>query len=292
MGCEASVLVVGDGTGALADHAISRLDELERRWSRFRPASEISGLNRADGEARRCSTDTVRLVTASVQAWHATGGAFDPTLLGALVELGYATSRTDATSHTSLPPSAGWRGRPDEVCVDPATDVVRLPIGTTIDPGGLGKGLAADIVTAELLALGAAGALVEVGGDIAVAGAPPVGDHWLVDVAPTPADVPVRIALTSGGVATSSSRLRTWETAGGARHHLLDPERLRPTGGDVIACTVVAGSGAWSEAFTKVAFVRGADEAMHTYDQRGLAARITTDDGHLLHSRAWEAFAR
>ena len=76
---------------ALARWGIARLHQLEQRWSRFLPTSEISGLNRADGAARIATADTVRLVEALVQAWHATAGGFDPTLLGTLVELGYAS---------------------------------------------------------------------------------------------------------------------------------------------------------------------------------------------------------
>lgn len=292
MSCDVAVVVVTDDREAALAHARHRIAELEDRWSRFRPDSEITGLNHAAGAPRRCSADTVRLVEELVRAWHATGGAFDPTLLGTIVELGYAASRTDATQRTSLAPDITLRGRPDQVLVDPAHGVVQLPHATALDPGGLGKGLAADLVVGELLALGADGALVEIGGDVRLAGDAPDGDHWLVAVAPTPADEPVHVALRSGGVATSSSRLRTWTSTTGERHHLLDPVALAPTDTDVVACTVVAGTAAWAEAFSKVAFVAGVDQALETYAARGLAARITTDDGRHHHSPSWKDLAR
>ena len=53
-----------------------------------------------------------------------------------------------------------------------------LPAGIRFDPGGIGKGLAADIVTEELIAAGAAGALVSVGGDVRVRGESPGGTAW------------------------------------------------------------------------------------------------------------------
>lgn len=292
MSCGARLVVVADDPDPLADHAELRLVELEQRWSRFLADSEISGLNRAGGEPRRCSGDTVLLVDALVRAWHATGGAFDPTLLGTLVELGYAASRTDATVRTSISPGVAGRGRPDQILVDRHTGVVQLPEGTTLDPGGIGKGLAADLIVDDLLRSGASGVLVEIGGDIRVGGIPPEGDHWLVAVAPTPVDEPVHVALKSGGIATSTSRLRTWTTAEGWNHHLIDPNTLAPTDGDVIACTVVAGDATWAEAFTKTAFVNGCSDALALLTGRHLAARITTDDGRHHHTPAWEVFAR
>lgn len=296
MSCDASVVVVATEPTPLLDRAVDRVAELEERWSRFLPDSEITGLNSAAGAARRCSADTVVLVEALVRAWHATDGAFDPTLLGTLVELGYASSRDDVSRRTSLAAGTAPRGRPDRILVDAVHGIVQLPAGTTLDPGGLGKGLAADLVVGELLEAGAEGALVEIGGDLRVGGRSPEGDHWPIEIRAELGLAAEQVALTEGAVATSSSRLRTWATGDEHRHHLLDPITLRPTGGGpepaVIGCTVVAGTAAWAEAFTKVAFVDDVDDAIAIYDRLGLAARVTTEDGTVRTSRAWEAFAR
>ena len=292
MSCSAHAVGVGDAPARLLDHVGRRLDELERRWSRFLDDSEISGLNAAGGAPRRCSRDTVTLVEALVRAWHGTDGAFDPTLLGTLVELGYAASRSDATVRTSLAGDARPVGQPDLVLVDALNGVVQLPAGTTLDPGGLGKGLAADLIVDELLDAGAVGALVEIGGDLRVAGRPPEGTAWPVEVRSAAGGAPRVVELVGGGVASSSSRRRTWVTGAGRLHHLLDPRTGRPTADDVIGCTVIAGSATWAEAFTKVAFVDGCTAALATYERLGLAARITTEDGRDHHSTSWRSFAR
>ena len=304
MSCRANVVVVGEASisghqlDGLADHATARLHQLEQRWSRFLPTSDLSLLNAAGGGALQVSDDTARLVTALVQSWHATQGAFDPTLVGTLVELGYAQSRDDAELHTSLAPSVGLRGRPDLVLVDVAAAVVQLPAGTALDPGGLGKGLAADIVTAELLAAGARGALVEIGGDLRVAGDPPIGHSWTIEVDTAAAGAGTTIvSLADGGVATSTSRLRTWTSGGEHRHHLIDPATLRPSASDTVSCTVIAGSAAWAEAFTKVAFTLDPRSAVERFEALGLAASVTTSPtadspGERLTSSAWKAFER
>jgi thiamine biosynthesis lipoprotein len=301
MSCEATVLVTTSEpidrdtsyASTMARQAVERLHQLEQRWSRFLPTSEISGLNAAGGEPRIASPDTVRLVTELVQAWHATSGAFDPTLLGTLVELGYAASRDDATLRTSLNPDVAPQGRPAEILVDADTGWVQLPHGTTLDPGGLGKGLAADIVVEELLDIGAAGALVEIGGDIRVAGRPPRGEAWTIAITPIgEGEEPRTVQLCDGGVATSTSRLRTWTDAGEQRHHLLDPQTLRSAQTDTVSCSVIAGSAAWAEAFTKIAFVEPIVTALECSDIHGLATSITTADHRRHDSHVWKEFCR
>jgi thiamine biosynthesis lipoprotein len=292
MSCTVTIVVTTDGRreadGAhLVRTAASRLNEIESRWSRFLPSSEITALNEAGGDPRSVSDDTVRLIESAVRAWHATSGAFDPTLLGTIVGLGYAASRDSAATTTSLAPGTHPRGRPAEILVDRASGVVRLPPGTTIDPGGIGKGLAADLVVDELLAGGAAGALVEIGGDIRMRGLPPAGTAWPIAIADT--DRVVDIA--DGGIATSTPLRRTWTQDGHRRHHLIDPGTLQPSTADIVACTVIAGSSAWAEAFTKVPFVVGIDAAIERYESLGLAGSISTSSGTTSTSN-WTEFSR
>ena len=301
MSCDAAVVItthdlpksVPNGGSALMELAIDRLHRLEQCWSRFLPTSEISGINDAGGEPRIASPDTVRLVESLVRAWHATSGSFDPTLLGALVGLGYAASRDDVTLRTSLGADVIARGHPAGILVDADTGWIQLPHGTTLDPGGLGKGLAADIVVEELIGAGASGALVEIGGDVRVSGIPPAGEAWMIAIAPVADDDEIRfVQLCDGGVATSTSRLRSWIRDDEQRHHLIDPRTLRSSDADTISCSVVAGSAAWAEAFTKVAFVEQFDTALERCDAHGLAASITTTDHHHHDSNIWKEFCR
>jgi thiamine biosynthesis lipoprotein len=295
MSCRAKVVVVppeglgDDEVAEIVRSGIERLHQLEHRWSRFLPGSEISGLNRAGGGARSVTQDTIRLVDALRAAWRATDGAFDPTLLVPLVGLGYAASRNDERLRTSLPATAAPRGRVDEIDIDAAAGWVRLPPGTVLDPGGLGKGLAADIVASELLAAGAAGALVEVGGDLRVTGTPPADGAWSIAVSEiVPGESSRTLRVLDGGVATSTSRFRTWTFEGRRCHHVLDPGTSRPTSNDVVSCTVVAATGADAEAFTKIAFVLGVEAAIDRLDEAGLAASVTTTDGRHHTTAGWK----
>ena len=234
--------------------------ELERRWSRFLDTSEVSALNQHAGYPVIVSADTFELVERSLTAWRLTGGRFDPTVGAALIAHGY--DRDFAEIATAVVPVvtrlAGARAPPASSSI-PVIDAVTLPAGVTFDPGGIGKGLAADLTAAALIHAGAHGALVNLGGDLRALGRPPAPEGWAVTVA-DPLDPDrelLRLAMPHGAVATSSRLRRRWQTTAGEAHHLIDPATGRPADTDVVAVTVVAGEAWWAEALTKALFLLG-----------------------------------
>ena len=280
MGSDAHLVVVG-GHAHLADDAAARLADLERRWSRFLLDSEISRCNALAGRPVDVSRDTVRLVSLAVAGWSLTGGSFDPTVLTAVCDAGYDRDFRDAASRASThtPP----RSRPAPGCVGIVCDeehgTVTLPAHVQFDPGGIGKGLAADIVTEELLAQGASGALVGVGGDVRMRGVPPAGSTWTfaVDDAAHPGVELLRLGLHDGAVATSSRLQRRWQTRTGAAHHLIDPRTGVPAVTPLVAVSAVTRDGWWAEVVAKAVLIGnwGVDAG------DALAARLVTvaEDG-------------
>src|SRR5205823_3187293 len=213
MGSHAHVIVVGGPPGG-AEEARRRIDDLERRWSRFLPDSELSQLTRRAGEWVRLSAESLLLVERALDAWRLTVGRFDPTVLGAVIRAGYDRSFDElgpAGGDTTSPLAAGAAG------IEIDGDRVRLPAGVGFDPGGIGKGLAADLVVSEALAAGAAGACVNLGGDLRVAGEPPDGPSaWTVAVEHPASPEPVALlGLHDGAVATSTTLRRRWTAAAG-----------------------------------------------------------------------------
>ena len=178
MGSKVVVEVVDGAAGHLA-LARDRLAFLEARWSRFRASSDLSRLNAAQGEPVVVDGSTIELLEAMVHGFTLTDGSFDPTLLAPLVRLGYASSIHDPAAVTELPVGVQRRGHIRGLVVDLNEMTVRLPPGTAVDAGGIGKGLAADMVAGLLMANGAGGAMVDIGGDVRVTnlGAlPPIED--------------------------------------------------------------------------------------------------------------------
>ena len=287
MGATADVTVVGGGR-ALLECARGRLTDLERRWSRFIPTSEVSRLNRAGGMPTRVSFETRLLVRRALDGYATTGGRFDPTLLGAILRAGYVESFERLGR--PRPRASMLLTGADRIEVDDEAGTVRIPAGVGFDPGGIGKGLAADLVAGELVTLGAAGACVNVGGDLRVLGAAPDGEAWRITVdAPWDDDAPVaRLRLLDGAVATSSRLRRRWVRADDSeRHHLIDPATDTSAHSPVLAATAVAAEGWQAEVLAKAAFL-DAGPGLELIERLGAAALVMVPDG-LLSTSSWAA---
>ncbi len=268
------------GPEALADEAIATVRSLEARWSRFVPASEISVLNRAPGTPTPVSAETATLVSVAVSAWEATGGLSDPTVLGAVLGVGYTRSRDEIASHegaavlgagpVSIPGCGG-------IVVD--GDIVTFPAGVAFDPGGIGKGLAADLVAERAWSSGADDVVVSLGGDLRVRGGVGGGSRPVEVEDPFDRNrVLASLHLADGGVATSSVLSRRFP--GG--HDTIDPRTGRPSSSDVTAVTVAADTAAFAEALATAVVVAGVEEGLAMVDGWGAAA-LVVDSRRRLH---------
>jgi thiamine biosynthesis lipoprotein len=274
MGTTVHAVVVG-GPADLVDRVPARFAALEARWSRFRSDSELCRLNAAAGRPALVGRDTFRLIDAAVRGWHATGGRFDPTVLPALVELGYDEDIDRVRARPAAPPvvTAAAPGCA-AIRLDPIVGAVTLPTGTALDLGGIAKGFAADLVCDELLAAGAAGACVNAGGDLRVRGSAPDGTAWVVGVG---GRTDVVLALADGAVATSGPGRRRWGHRD-ACHHLVDPATGRSADAPLRTVTVVAGSAAHAEVLTIAAWLSsaaGPAAAVRAAGATGFAVRST-----------------
>ena len=275
MGTWAHVAVHG-GPADGCERARARIDDLERRWSRFLPDSEVSRLN-ASPPGRPCpvSAETALLLARAATARRLTGGRFDATVLPAVVRAGYDR----AVAGVAIAPRAGA-----------ATG--------GFDPGGIGKGLAADLVVEELMAAGAAGACVNLGGDLRVAGLPPDDGKppWVIAVEDPfgdggPHDPLVRLGLNRGAVATSSCLKRAWPGDDGSpRHHLIDPRTGEPAASDAVAATVVAGTAWRAEALATAAVIAGVDEGLVLLEASGVTGLVVDSNGRTHHAAGLDRY--
>ena len=290
MGTDVEVLAVGADDAAVATLGVLAADALEvreARWSRFRPTSELCGLNAAAGAPVVVSKSTFSLVGRAVGAWRDTGGRYDPTVLAALEAVGYdrdfdvvARAGDDAPATPTAVPGCG------DIELDPLVGAVRLPPGVALDLGGIGKGAAADEVSGELLAAGVpgvTGVLVNLGGDLRARGLAPEPHGWVVDV-----DDPLGtgrtglLALAEGAIATSTKLRRTWTRGGRTLHHLIDPRTGEPAESGLASVTVISGEAWRAEVLAKAAFVAGIDAGRALVERVGATGLLVTDDGEVV----------
>jgi thiamine biosynthesis lipoprotein len=289
-----ALLAVTDPAALAAGARMLRegLREVDRACSRFRDDSELTALNRAAGRPVAVGPVLREAVAAALHAAEATEGDVDPTVGAAVVALGYdrdfaLLARGGAGPVARPLPAAGWR----TVRIDRAAGTVRLAPGTRLDLGATAKALAADRLSAAIHAATGAGTLVALGGDIAVAGRPP-DDGWPVRVGDDHRAgddaAGQTVALSSGGLATSSTTVRRWAAGGRARHHIVDPRRGEPAEAAWRTVSVAAATCLDANAASTAAIVRGRGGA-GWLERSGLPARLVAPDGSVARVAGWPA---
>ena len=161
---------------------------------------------------------------------------------------------------------------------------VRLPAGSRFDPGGIGKGLAADLVVDHLRSLGARAAQIELGGDVRVWGDNWTEEPWLVDVQ-DPRDrvgILTRLELAEGAIATSSVLGHRWTVGDRQMHHLIDPSTGQPSETDVLSVTTTSSELWWAEVVAKVAVLAGSRQAPIVMKQFGCSGIVLDRNGTLV----------
>ncbi len=279
---------------AVATRAAEVLDDelraIDLACSRFRDDSELQAVHAAAGRPVRVGSLLFGALEMAVDAAVLTGGAVDPTIGNAIAALGYDADLDEVVARPPSPPQAlGKVAGFQHVQLNANDRTVRIPRGVRLDLGSTAKALAADRAVARIAQEVGGGALVSLGGDVAVAGPPPVGG-WAVGIAresSTPADqVDQVVAITHGGLASSATSVRTWRSGGREAHHIVDPRT-----GDCVEpyWVLVSATGAScveANVATTAAIV-WREQAEEHLARLGRSARLVRFDGEVLSVNGW-----
>jgi thiamine biosynthesis lipoprotein len=241
------------------------------------------------------SSDLLSLVWHMKRAWDMTNGLFDPTMLSEIKAAGYDADYATVLARGALADAATWNqssasstvrsSAMGAVEVDLEASTVTLPLGVGLDPGAIGKGLAADIIASEIMSAGAGGVLVDLGGDIVVAGQPEGTPAWVLEIederdpdnpdrvaqlvsftaSDSSVDADGNVKFDSMGIATSSTLYRRW--GGGKRHHVIDPRTGQMADPALVQATVWCGAGWLAEVHATAALLMQPDEAVSWLQQ-------------------------
>jgi len=266
-------------------------EEWEQALSRFRPDSELSRLNRANGDRFQVSPVLWQVLKLSLRTEKESGGLITPLVLDALETAGYSRSfdRLDSASQ-EFGLDTLRMGTVDEIRLEERTHTVQLPEGMRLDLGGVAKGWAAHQAMLMLKKWGPA--LMDSGGDIATSGPLLNGSPWQVAVADPAADKPAAalIGLSGQGVATSGQDYRRWLSGGVWQHHLIDARTGMPSQTDVLTATVIAPTVVEAEAAAKQVFFLGGRDGLEWVENRPqLSALIQLFNGEQLRSSTFES---
>lgn len=279
--------------GALPDaEAILRdeLQSIDRAASRFRADSELAAVNAAAGVPTVVSAVFLGAVQVARRAARLTNGAVDLTVGRSLRIIGYDRDFAEVAAsgealRVRMAPIPGW----ELVEVDEERSTVRVPAGVELDLGATAKALAADRAAAAVKRATGSGALVCLGGDIAVARPVPKGG-WTVFVtddhrAPTSARGQ-SVSIASGGLATSSTTVRNWRRGNEVLHHLIDPATGLPAASCWRTVSVAAASCVDANIASTAAILRGLS-APDWLASLSLPARLVDQDGRVTVVGGW-----
>jgi len=242
----------------------NKIEDFERRFSRFQPGSELSRFNAGAGTECAVSPEFVALLTAAKQMAERTGGLYSPFILPALQRAGYKGSwpHPDAADNQldyADKHGAAWRN------ITIGNGRARIPKQTALDFGGIGKGYLLDELAGWLEARGVDNYWLSLGGDILCTGYDASGKPWQVSVqAALQADVSVAGVTNNGqrlAVATSGVTKRKGIKDGKPWHHLIDPRTDEPAKTDVLTATVCTVSATEADVLAKCLVIIGGKAA-------------------------------
>ncbi|MGB0119825.1 MAG: FAD:protein FMN transferase, partial [Solirubrobacterales bacterium] len=231
-----------------------------------------------------------RFLEDVVSAARISGGLVDATCLDAVERAGYresidfveGESRPSGSLSPNLPRhpaapdgKAGWA----QVEVDAVQGLVRRPSDLRFDSGGLGKGLAADLVAEALAETDYFS--VDCGGDLRFGGVS-AGPAGIAVASPERGGQPVaELHVPSGfAVATSGITRRILEGEDGQPgHHLIDPGTGLPAFTGIIQASAVAATAVEAEVRAKAALLVGPEFAGEWLEFGGA---FVLDDGRVL----------
>ena len=219
-----------------AEDGFARVAALNRIFSDYEDASELTRLSRTSGSGRAVKvSDDLWAVLARAQVLAArTDGAFDVTC-GPLTSMWRRARRKQELPAPDLVAEmtsrVGWKKmRLDET----AHTVELLAPEMRLDVGSIAKGYACDEALKTMRARDCPRAMVAGSGDISAGDPPPDRKGWRIEVVGLDLDdaasapAPVVVEIANAAIATSGDRNQRLDANGKRYSHILDPRTGQP----------------------------------------------------------------
>ena len=223
----------------------SALDSIFRAitldFSVYEPQSMLTAFNQSE---RGIYSPHLAALLRRAQPIHSlTSGRFDPTV-GPLVKLWGFDGATPATIDSASVRTVLTYTGLQHVAVQ-GDSVVKQDARVQLTLNAIAKGYAVDCIAEYLESHSVHDYLVEVGGELRVAGLSPRGREWVIGIetpapnAPLGASIAQRVAVGQGAVATSGNYRKFIERNGKTWGHTIDPTTGYPAINPLLSATVL-----------------------------------------------------
>lgn len=261
-----------------------RLAEIDRALSNYRDDSELSRFNQAPaGEWVELGADLYSVLLVAQQISEHSEGAFDVTV-APLVDLwGFGSRRREGVI-PSAADIARARASVDfhQLEIDPVQVRVKKHRALTIDVNGIAQGYTVDQLAKELTAAGCSDYLVEIGGELRLAGHNAERQLWRIGIEKPVdglGDAEQVLHITNVGVTTAGDYHEYFEKAGVRYSHTIDPRTGRPVTHTLASVTVVAANATLADGWDTALEVLGPDAGFSFAQAHGIAAFFIVREG-------------
>ncbi|ARN75583.1 FAD:protein FMN transferase [Oceanicoccus sagamiensis] len=271
---------------------------INQQMSTYLDDSELSKFNQAlVGEWVNVSANLFDILVMSMELSWLTAGAFDITV-GPLVNLwGFGPGGLDMPSKV---PDADKinalieRGGFQAIELGLEDNSIRKTKPVLLDLSGIAKGYGVDKVSELLLYAGYTDFMVEIGGELRLAGNSPRGTPWRIAIEQPDAGVfgQANKAVQVSGVAmaTSGDYRNYFEQDGKRYSHTINPITGYPIDHSLASITVIADTSAYADGLATALNVLGAEKALQLAEQQGLAIYMLVKTEQGFEARYSEAF--
>lgn len=241
-----------DKVDTALDRAVQKLRMIESQMSLFDEHSAVSRLNR-NGVLNKPDADLLRVLNLSSLIARRSNGAFDISMqplwdLWAQAQI--ENRMPSAHEMQQARQRVNWRA------IEANASLVRLPGGMALSLNGIAQGYAADVLRAQMQAMGIHHAMLDTG-ETAVIGQGPEFNPWRFGIEDVHADrqkISQQVTVPDGYAMATSSDAHTVFTEDRLNHHIVDPHSgYSPQHWSSV--TVVARSAALADGLTKVFFM-------------------------------------
>lgn len=259
--------------------------EHDLRFSRFKPESELMGLNSSNGAWHKVSIDLFHVLKKCVALAAETDGAFDPSVGAVLASYGYGLPE----DFTIVTPSPTYR----DLAFNDRELLVCLAPGQVLEPAGIVKGMAIDMAgkaLAEIIDPRTQGFMINAGGDILTKGAFEEGKSWNIAIQDPrdPSAVVTAVSIQNAGMATSGTYQVHGEQADKKWHHLVNMKTGGPTS-DIVSATVIAENCERADTEASLAILLDRGQSLARLERTGLPYFLISKDGMAHKSTAFVA---
>lgn len=288
------------------DTVVAMFKEFEAKFSRFKPDSELSILNKLTESP--ISEELCSILIEAQEYYQKTNGIFDPSILNALIKEGYAQSKklgfvsTSKNINDTQEEALKDKYKFSDVKINVETKTLVKPKELQIDLGGIGKGFIIDKISNFLKSKNYNDFCVDAGGDMYLAGKDIENkyNYWAIELEdPFLAledkriDISVEfptLIISNKAIATSGTNKRRWLYENKEKNHIINPQSATSLINELICTTVIGDYTVFADIMAKVLLIKGTGEGMKYCNENNIAGIFVTKTKEIYFSDAAQKY--